>query len=138
MSDLPDDAQYEQGFEHQHVDGAIIISFGQVHTGREALAVETFTEVSRYLGKLLADEKISSFKPYFFADGLFHDMSGFFVLDGHREPLDALRRDEEFVKVVLRAGAAVANVRVHTMVAGSEAGRLVNMYREIRRELGFL
>ena len=40
--------------------------------------------------------------------------------------------------MTLRAGAAVQNVRVHTMVAGSEAGRLVNMYREVRQELGFL
>ena len=140
MSDveIPDEAQYEQGFEHHHVDAGLIISFGSVHSGREALAVEMFTDVSRFLGKLLADEKISSFKPYFFADGTLHDMIGFFLLEGHREDLDALRRDEEFLKMTLRAGAAVQNVRVHTMVAGSDAGRLVNLYREIRQELGFL
>lgn len=115
-----------------------MISFGQVHPGREALAVDMFTAVSRYLGSLRSDEVVYSFKPFFFADGVLADMSGFFLLEGHRERLDDLRRDEEFVKILLRAGAAVENVRVHTLIAGSEAGRLVNLYREIRRELGLI
>ena len=136
--DIPDDAQYEQRFEHHHIDAALMISFGQVLPGREALAVEQFTAVSRYLGTLLSDEVITSFKPYFFADGLLGDMSGFFILEGHRHRIDELRRDEEFVKTLLRAGGAVQNVRSHLLVAGSEAGRLVNLYREIRRELGLI
>ena len=52
-----------------HVDGALMISFGAVHVGREALAVDQFTELSRYLGRLLAEGAISGFRPYFFADG---------------------------------------------------------------------
>jgi hypothetical protein len=42
------------------------------------------------------------------------------------------------VTLVLRAGAATANVRVHTLLAGSDAGRLVNLYREVRAGLGLL
>ena len=136
--EIPDDEQYEQQFEHHHVDGGLMISFGQVMPGREALAVQQFTDVSRFLGKLLADDVISSFKPYFFADGAVGDMSGFFIIEGGRLELDELRRSEAFVKMLLRAGAAVQNVRAQTLVAGSEAGRLVNIYREIRTELGLI
>ena len=136
--DIPDEEQYEQRFEHHHVDGALMVSFGPVHVGREALAVDQFTEISRYLGRLLADGTITTFKPYFFADGAMGDIIGFFLLEGSRTTLDELRRTEEFVKVLLRAGAAVENVRSHALVAGSEAGRLVNLYREIRAELGLL
>ena len=121
-----------------HVDGALMISFGAVHVGREALAVDQFTELSRYLGRLLAEGAISGFRPYFFADGRAGDVVGFFLLEGRRQRLDDLRREADFVRQVLRAGAATANVRVQTLIAGSEAGRLVNLYRDVRKELGLL
>ena len=115
-----------------------MLSFGQVHPGREHLAVDLFTEMSRYLGRLFSSGALSSFKPYFFADGVLGDVSGFFLLEGRRERLDALRRDEEFLRLVLRVGAATANVRVQTLVAGAEAGRLVNLFRDVRAQLGLL
>jgi len=120
------------------VDAALMLSWGAVYPGREALAVELFTEISRYLGRLLADEVITTFEPFFFADGLQVDVSGFFLMQGRRERLDELRRDEAFTRLVLRVGAGAQNVRVHTLAAGSEAGRLVNLYREVRTELGLI
>jgi hypothetical protein len=123
---------------HQIVDGALMLSFGAVVPGRERLAVEMFTEVSRYLGRLFSAGVLTSFKPFFFADGMLSDVSGFFLLEGRRADLDALRRDEEFVRQVLRTGGTTSNVRVHTLVAGAEAGRLVNLYRSVRSELGLL
>lgn len=123
---------------HEHVDGALMLSFGAVYPGREKLAVTMFEEVSRRLGELLTDGTISSFKPFFFADGMLSDVAGFFVLEGRRETLDALRREAWFQRLLLRAGSSVGNVRVHTLIAGSEAGRLVNLYREVREELGFM
>ena len=122
------------------IDGALMVAFGAVHPGREALAVDTFTEVSRFFGRLLASEVITRFQPFFYADGqqAGTGTSGFFILEGNRARLDQLRRDPEFLRVILRAGAATANIRVHTLVAGSEAGRLVNLYREVRGDLGLL
>ena len=121
-----------------HVDGALLISFGAVHVGREALAVDQFTELSRYLGRVLAEGAISGFRPYFFADGRSGDVVGFLLLEGRRDRLDRLRREEDFVRHVLKAGAATANLRVQTLIAGSEAGRLVNLYREVRTDLGLI
>lgn len=120
------------------VDGALMLSFGAVVPGRERLAVEVFVEVGRHLGRLMDGGVLASFRPYFFADGVLGDISGFFLLEGRRDKLDALRRDEAFVRLVLRAGGAVSNVRVSTLLAGSDAGRLVNLYREVRQELGLL
>ncbi|SRR6266508_155804 len=122
----------------EHVSGALMLSFGAVHIGREALAVEAFTEVSRFLGNLLADDVITAFSPYFFADGQLGGISGFFLIEGHRERLDELRREPGFQRLILRTGAATASVGVHSLVAGTEAGRLVNLYRSVRAELGLL
>ena len=133
----------ENGFEFDgepavHVDAALMISFGAVLSGRESLAVELFTELSRFLGKLLAEDVIAGFTPYFFADGQMGDVVGFFLVRGRRLSLDELRRGEAFMRMMLRAGAAVERVRVHTLVAGSQAGRLVNLYEDVRRDLGLL
>ena len=123
---------------HTQIDGAVMISFGAVQTGREAFAVDSFVELSRYLGQLLTDGVITEFQPFFFADGQLGDVSGFFIIEGQRAKLDDLRRDEAFVRTILRAGAATENIRVHTLIAGSDAGRLVNLYREVRAELGLI
>jgi hypothetical protein len=124
--------------EHVHVDGALLVSFGAVHPGREQLALDTFTELSRFFGRHLSDGVISSFQPFFFADGAVRGTVGFFLLEGRRDALDELRRDESFMKLQLRAASAMAEVRVDTLIAGSEAGRLANLYREVRDELGLL
>ena len=124
--------------EPRHVDGALLVSFGAVHPGRERLAVDTFTELSRFLGERLSDGDLTSFQPFFYGGGAVNGTVGFFLVEGHRERLDDLRNDERFARLLLRAGAATANVRVDPLVAGPEAGRLVNLYREVRDELGLL
>ena len=121
-----------------HETAAVMLSFGAVHPGREALAVDTFTEVSRFLGEVLADGVIDSFKPYFYDGGTVGGSAGFFLIGGHQEALDGLRRREDFRRLVLRAGAATSGVHVHPLVAGSAAGRMVNLYRSVREELGLL
>jgi hypothetical protein len=136
--DERDDEIPDEPVRHEHVDGALMVSWGGVIPGREAMAVTTFRETSQQFGELFSRGTISSFKPYFFADGQHGDVTGFFLLEGRREDLDALRREEWFQRLLLRAGAVVTNVRVHTLIAGSEAGRLVNLYREVRGDLGLL
>lgn len=121
-----------------HVGGALMVSFGAVHPGRERLAIETFTELSRFFGQRLSDGDLTSFQPFFYGSGAVGGTVGFFLLEGHRERLDDLRADDDFGRLLLRAGAATANVRVESLLAGPEAGRLVNLYREVRGELGLL
>lgn len=124
--------------EHTHIDGALMVSFGAAHPGRERLAVDTFTELSRFLGERLSEGDVATFQPFFFGDGAVRGAVGFFLVEGRRDALDGLRRREDFVRLLVRAGAASADVRVDSLVAGSEAGRLVNLYREVRDELGLL
>ena len=122
--------------EHQHVDGAVLVSFGPPHPGRERLAHEVFTDLSKELGRRLSAGELTSFQPFFFADGAVAGMTGFFLLEGRRDALGALRHDEVFTRLVLRAQAAHDGVRVDTLLAGPEAGRLVHLQREVHDELG--
>ena len=123
---------------HTHVDGALMVSFGAVHPGRERLAVDIFTELSRYFGERLSDGVLTSFQPFFYASGAVGGSVGFFLLEGHRDGIQEMQSSEDFSRLLLRAGAATANVRVDPLLAGPDAGRLVNLYREVRDELGLL
>ncbi|HUP86978.1 MAG TPA: hypothetical protein VM143_15090 [Acidimicrobiales bacterium] len=124
--------------EPAHVDGAVMVSFGAVHPGRERLAVETFTDLSRFFGERLSDGDLTSFQPFFYSGGAVDGRVGFFLLEGHRERLAAMAAREDFTRLLLRAGAATADVRVDPLTAGPDAGRLVNLFREVRDELGLL
>ena len=123
---------------HTHVDGALMVSFGAVHPGRERLAVDTFTEMSRFFGERLTDGDLTSFQPFFYGSGAVGGTVGFFLLEGPRDRIEGMRAGQAFVRLLLRAGASTANVRVDALVAGPDAGRLVNLYREVRDELGLL
>jgi hypothetical protein len=123
---------------HTHVDGALMVSFGAVHPGRERLAVDIFTELSRFFGERLTDGDLTSFQPFFYGSGAVGGTVGFFLLEGHRDRIQAMQASEAFARLLLRAGAATTNVRVDPLLAGPDAGRLVNLYREVRDELGLL
>jgi len=45
--------------EREHVSGALMLSFGEIHPGRENAAVEAFREMARYFGALLTEGRIS-------------------------------------------------------------------------------
>jgi hypothetical protein len=119
-----------------HVDGALLVSLGAPLIGREHLADAVFTELSRFLGQQLSDGDLTSFQPFFFADGPVGGIVGFFLLEGRREVLDGLQREEAFVRLLLKVRAAYADVRVDTLLAGPDAGRMVNLAREVHGELG--
>ena len=113
-----------------------MLSFGSSRQGREDLAAEIYVSASKYFGSLLAEGRIARFHPYFFADGQVAEMNGFFLLEGERESLDELRRDEEFRLFMMKAGMVVDHLRTHALLAGTEAGRQINLARRAREELG--
>jgi hypothetical protein len=134
--DTPPDGEVERRVGHeQHITGGLMLTFGAAHPGREQLAVEVFRSLSRFLGEVLADHLICSFKPYFYAAGGVGTTAAFFLVEGDRDQLEALRRRDDFQRLLLRAGTATADVRVHALVAGAAAGRLANLYRDVFGEL---
>ncbi len=135
---FPDDVPEDPQDPPEHIDGMLMISFGRVQPGREALAIDTFTEISRFLGKQVAEDVITAFKPCFYADGQEGGSIGFFLVEGHRENLDSLRRRTDFVQLLLKMGAATTQVGVHTLIAGTQAGRLVHLYQQLHSEMGLL
>jgi hypothetical protein len=110
-------------------DSALFIGWGEVVRGREAQAVETFNATLEYFGGIQADGTIESVEPVFLEQ---HggDLSGFFFVRGDAEKLSALRVDEEFEAVILRAGLIVNNIGVVGAALGARLERQMNTYIE--------
>jgi len=123
----------------EHINAALMLSFGGVQPGREALAGDVYQEVYRFLGRVLAEGRIQRFKPYFFADGQLFDMIGFFLLEAHdRAELLALRQDEEFERLLAKAAAVTQTLRMSILNSGAAAGRVLNLHQTVREELGLV
>lgn len=97
---------------------ALIIGWNRAVVGREAAAGELFATTSAYYDKLQKSGKLTSWEPMFLQQ---HggDLNGFFVLKGTSANLDAMRSDEEFVELILRAGHCLTNVGVIPAYTGA-------------------
>ena len=87
-------------------DAGLFIGWGEVVRGREAEAVETFNSTIEYFTGLQSDGTIESFEGVF-PEQHGGDLNGFFFVRGDAEKLSALRVDEKFEAVILRAGLIV-------------------------------
>jgi hypothetical protein len=110
-------------------DAGLFIGWGEVVRGREAEAVETFNSTMEYFAGLQADGAIESVEPVFLEQ---HggDLNGFFFLRGDAEKLSALRVDEEFEAVILRATLVVDNVGVVGAAMDARLERQMSTYME--------
>ena len=110
-------------------DAGLFIGWGEVVRGREAEAVETFSSTMEYFAGLQADGAIASVEPVFLEQ---HggDLNGFFFVRGDAEKLSALRVDEDFEAVILRAGLIVNNIGVVGAAMGARLERQMGAYTE--------
>jgi len=110
-------------------DSGLFIGWGEVVRGREAEAVETFNSTMEYFGGLQADGTIESVEPVFLEQ---HggDLSGFFFIRGDAGKLSALRVDEDFEDVILRAGLIVDNVGVVGAAMGARLERQMGVFTD--------
>jgi len=110
-------------------DAGLFIGWGAVVRGREAEAIEAFNATMEYFAGLQADGTIESVEPVFLEQ---HggDLNGFFFVRGDAEKLSALRVDEEFEGVILRAGLVVDNIGVVGAATGARLERQMSSYLE--------
>jgi hypothetical protein len=110
-------------------DAGLFIGWGEVVRGREAEAVETFNATMEYFARLQSDGTIESIEPVFLEP---HggDLQGFFFVRGDAEKLAALRVDDDFQDVIIRAGLVVDSVGVVGASMGARLERLMGAYTE--------
>jgi hypothetical protein len=115
-------------------DSVLLFGWGAPIPGRETKALQVFGEVLEYCAHLEQDGRIEGMEPMLLEE---HggDLGGFFLIRGDHEPLARLRGDEEFQRMVARAGLVVTNVGVVGGMVGERLQRTMAMWQEQVAEL---
>ena len=92
-------------------DAALFIGWGAPVRGREAKGLEVFAEALAYYAGLQEAGQIESSEAVLLEP---HggELSGFILLRGSREQLDAAQATQEFERMTTRAGLVVQNLGV--------------------------
>lgn len=110
-------------------DAGLFIGWGQVVRGREDRALDVFNETIELYGQLQGDGRIESFEPSLLQP---HggDLAGFVLLRGSEEQIDAVQRDEDFMRVMQKADLIVDNLGIIPAEIGDGLARGISRYRE--------
>ena len=110
-------------------DAGLFIGWGQVARGREDRALDVFNETIELYGQMQSDGRIESFEVALLEP---HggELGGFELLRGSEEQIDAVRRSDEFQRVMTKASLVVDDLGVVTALIGEGLGRSVAMYQE--------
>ena len=83
-------------------DSALLMRWGRVVPGREQQGLSLFGQALEYYGALQSEGAIDSFEPVIL-DPTGTAVNGVILIRGSADQLDALRRQERFIDVVMRA-----------------------------------
>lgn len=116
-------------------NAALFIGYGPTVTGRERQSLQVFGEAIEYYGRLQKQGQIESFEPVFLEP---HggDLSGFILLRGERDKLNAARFSEEFLRLTNRASLVVQNVGIVSAFIGDEQNRMFQDFMKQASEIG--
>jgi hypothetical protein len=110
-------------------DAALFVGWGQVVRGREERALDVFNETIELYGQMQADARIESFEVCLL-DPHGGELGGFGLLRGSEDQIDALRRSEDFERIMTKASLVVDDLGMVGASIGEGLGRQIAIYQE--------
>jgi hypothetical protein len=110
-------------------DAALFVGWGQVVRGREERALDVFNETIEFYGQMQSDARIESFE-ICLLDPHGGELGGFGLLRGSEDQIDALRRSDEFQRLMTKASLVVDDLGVVDATIGEGLGRQIAIYQE--------
>ena len=110
-------------------EAALFIGWGEPARAREKGALEVFNEAMQYWGRLQQEGKIERFDVTVLAP---HggDLGGFVLLRGTAQQIDAVRRDEEFERLISRVRLMVDDVGFGDAFVDEKLAQVMGQYQE--------
>ena len=109
-------------------DRVLFIGFNQPVRGMEDRAIESFNEAVGLYGRMQQDGRIESFDVTML--DLNTDLGGFMLLRGSEAQIAAIRNDDEFRRMVMRAGMVVEGLRLTDGRTNEGISKEMAMYQE--------
>jgi len=110
-------------------DAGLFIGFGEVARGREDRALDVFNETIELYGQMQSDGRIESFE-ICLLDPHGGELAGFELLRGSEDQIDAVRRAEDFQRMITKASLVVDDLGVISAALGEGLGRSMAIYQE--------
>jgi len=99
-------------------NGAIVIEWGMPRQGREQKALEVFFSTMQKWEEWKSAGRIASYQPFGTLTGDYDKRSGFVLLQGTGQQMEALQHAEDYRQAVL----GVINIATHVHVTVCETG----------------
>ncbi len=114
-------------------DTAIMVCWNHATRGREKNAVALFNRVNEYWGGLQSGGKIDSFE-HVFLTPTGGKLNGFTLVRGSAEQMDAVRRDDTFIDIIMRAQVILENAAVYDGKVGEGIAEQMAKYIKVISE----
>jgi len=115
-------------------EAGLFIGWGQVVRGREAKSLTVFNDAVAFWGGQQASGAIESFDVVLLGP---HggDLAGFFLVRGSHAQMAAVRVNEDFQRINLRAGMIVDGLGIIDAITGDGLGPAMEGFQEVIAEL---
>jgi hypothetical protein len=110
-------------------DAGLFIGWGEVVRGREERALDVFNETIELYGQLQSDGRIESFEVALL-DPHGGELQGYAMLRGSEDQIDAVRRDENFIRVMTKASLVVDDLGLIPASIGEGLARAISIYQD--------
>ena len=109
-------------------DRSLVISWGAVVRGREERALENFTAVVSYHGRLAEQGRIERFDVTLLAPNA--GIAGFMQLHGSAQQMAAVREDEEFQRLLTEGTLIVDDLTLLDGYVGDGIAQQMSLWQE--------
>jgi hypothetical protein len=110
-------------------DAGLFIGWGQVVRGREDRALGVFNETLELYGQMQSDGRIEDFEVALL-DPHGGELAGYVMLRGSEDQIDAVRRDDDFERVMTKASLVVDDLGLIGAAIGEGLARAMAIYQE--------
>lgn len=113
-------------------DAAIVTSWANTVPGREAKALESFTEFLQFVEKQASAGNCQPAEPFFSADG----SGGFAIVRGKSDALQEIWDSEENIRIVTKSQLFVQELKSHLYYTGEQ--EVQNLTQVFAEQIGSL
>ena len=108
----------------------LFIGWNRPARGREEQALKLWGKSMEYYGKLQVEGRIESFEPVLLtAHG--GDLNGFFLIRGDGKNLEEIRREDDFINIVIEGGYCIDGFGVVTGFIGEGLETVFNSWAKL-------
>ena len=110
-------------------DAGLFIGWGEVVRTREDRALDVFNDTLEFYGQLQSDGRIEDFEVVLL-DPHGGELLGFAMLRGSEDQIDAVRRDQDFQRLMTKASLIVDDLGIIPASIGEGLARAMAIYQE--------